>query len=78
MCQSCNCNTASVSATPKADKVKNFIQPGGPRYTWRTLPAIALGIGGSLQDVLDGLKQDPEGFEVRLGIRGDLYVKVAD
>ena len=65
------------------DKIKSFLTTGvavfTPRsqYTWRTLPALARGIGGTIENVLEGLKEDPEGFEIRLGRHGDVYVKVA-
>lgn len=65
-------------------KIKQFLSTGVAQtapvspYKWRTLPALARGIGGSIEDVLAGLKEDPRAFKVRLGERGDLYVASAD
>ena len=84
MCNSCN-EQRSVSVSSRvlstSDKLKNFLSTGSatPRseYRWRTLPALAKGINGTIEQVLNGIKESPEDFEVRLGRKGDLYVAQA-
>lgn len=66
-----------------SERLKSFLTTGVAvstpvnQYRWRTLPALAHGIGGTLENVLEGLKEDPSAFEIRLGQRGDIYVAKA-
>ena len=81
MSNSCDNQSSVFSPLSTSDKLKWFLSTGSAtpqsEYRWRTLPAMAKGISGTIEQVLAGIKESPSDFEVRLGRRGDLYVAQA-
>ena len=60
--------------------IKTFLRTGVAQatpvsqYKWRTLPSLARGVGGTVEQVLESVKSEPSSFRLRFGRRGDVYV----
>ncbi len=85
MCSSCDNRSSSSSSYSRpvsnGQKLSNFLSTGSTegrstQFQWRSFGAVSTALGG--QDaVLAALKENPEGFQVRLGRHGDLYIALA-